>query len=149
MSNDEVNLDTATWDDIGDAPPVVTDGQYTVQLKGVELKEKNDKTGYFVTYRAVVQNGPDAGHTIFSMWSLGPDQIWRFKAAAKLFGLEQPSGLSVLDTIKELVPQIEDLIVVVKVGSKIRNVKSDTGAYVEDPDKQRENTITRFIGVAI
>ncbi len=145
-----VDLDTAGWDEIGDAPPVVTDGQYTLMFKGVKLFEKKDKTGYFIRYRVVVQSGPDSGHTVFGMWSLGPDNLWRFKADMNHFALEQPSGLSVLETITELIPQIEDLVVIGKIGSKIRQVKdAETGEFVADPDGQRENNVTRFIGLAI
>ena len=151
MGVNEDNLDTATWDDIGDAPPCIPDGEYTLKILGLALKEKKDKTGWYINYRVVAQDGPDAGHAVFSMWSLGPDNLWRFKADMKRFGLEVPSGLNALDAIRELIPQINGLVVVGKLGSKVRQVKDEEnpGEYKDDPDSNRENTLSRFLGLSI
>lgn len=144
---EQQNLDTLGWDDVADSRPTIPNGEYTLKFVGAKVEQKQNASTYYIPYNAVVQAGPNAGYTIFGgMWSLKPDQLWRFKRDLKNLGVTVEPGLSALEAASEVVKIINGMNFVGLVGTQVRRVKDDSGDYVPDPDGTMENTIARIIG---
>lgn len=146
----ENDLEHASFDDIPSAPPCAPDGDYTVTIKGPELRTSKNTNSRYISYSAVVASGPDAGHTIFSMFSLKPQAFWRFKQAVSPLPIVVSPGATPIEAVEEILPQLDGMQVRVKVGSRVRQVQDeDEGGYIDDPEGNRENTIKKWLGPAI
>lgn len=145
-------VDFMSFDDISDAPPTIPAGEYVARVVDAKVETKKDGSGKYISYRTVVQGGPHAGYSVRGIYSLGGDQVWRFKRDVKALELEIPQGLSVAEAAQSFAEQMNGVDVTVQFGTKVRQVKetdaNGNAAYVADPDGALENTIKRIVGLA-
>ena len=144
---DNVNSETASWDDVQDAPKAKPAGEYVVKIVDAKLTQKKDKSAFYIEYAGVIQGGEFAGGRVRGMFSLG-EQVWQFKRDSKAIGFAFTPGLSILEAAREFVDQIGGLDVSVLVTQKTRQIKGPDGSYINDPENVQENSIGRWLGVA-
>jgi hypothetical protein len=128
MSNAPKDLDFINLNDINTAPPTVPAAEYHLKIVEGQIRENKEKTGYYFSYRAVIQSGEHAGDSIFGLWSFKEEALWKMKKDFKAMGYLPANGR----------PKIEDLIGfegLAKIVEKPRN---------DDPE-QKENKIDKWI----
>ena len=128
MSEMPKDLDFINLNDINTAPPTIPAAEYHLKIVEGQIRENKEKTGYYFSYRAVVQSGEHAGDSVFGMWSFKENALWKMKKDFKAMQYMPPDGR----------PRKEDLIGfegVAKVTEKPRR---------DDP-AQKENQIDRWI----
>lgn len=144
------NLDLLGFDDVASTRPVIPDGDYHVKIVGASLEDSKDKKSKYISFDAVVQTGPHTGYRLFNgIFSLKSDKVWQFKRDTQAIDLEFPPGLTITEAAKYFVENINGFEAMVRVSSRIAQVKDDNGNYVPDPEGGRENTIKRFLSAAV
>lgn len=133
MSGHEDVLDYMNLSDVPDGPPTIPDGEYLLKIVDVDDRETKEGGGHYLNYRVVVQAGPHAGYSFFSMWitknAAGKkDTVWRTKRDWKVLGYA-PVGSPKLS-------EIVGLEGYAKITSKDRQ------------DGSRENTIKTWLSAA-
>jgi len=146
----ETNVDFQTFDDIPDSRPVIADGEYVLRVVNPTVKEKRDKTGKFINYDAVVQEGPEAGYRIFgSMFSLAKSNVWAFKGAMKAVGFSIPRGLTLDEAADYFVKNANGFEFIGTVSKKIATARNEeTGAYEPVPG-QFINQVRRWLKAVV
>lgn len=131
------DIDFINLNDISSGQDLIPEDQYHVKFMEGEVRENNAKDGYYVNYRVVVQSGEFSGHSVFSMWSLKPNAVWKMNKDFKAIGYAPPNG----------VPHLADLLgfegiveIQIEKGKKRPNATSEDDKY---PDK---NSIKRWVG---
>lgn len=122
------DLDFINLNDIDTAPPTIPAQEYHVKIVEGQIKQNKEKTGYYFSYRAVVQSGEYAGDSVFGMWSFKDNALWKMKKDFKAMQYEPPGGH----------PKKEDLIGFEGIAKVYERPRKD------DP-KVKENGIDRWI----
>jgi len=143
------STDFLSFDDVQDTRPTIADGEYVLRVVSPSLRDKNDKTGKYINYDAVVQEGPEAGYRIFqNVFSLAKDNAWRFKAALKAVGFAIPKGLTLEEAAAYFVQNANGFEFVGSVGKKSAQAKNEAGVYV-NTEGQFNNQVKRWLKAVV
>lgn len=99
MSNPLQDIDFLNLNDIQDSPPTIPKAEYHLKIVEAVIKENKAKDGSYINYKVVVQSGPHAGYSFYSMWSLKPTALWRMKKDFKAMGYQPAGGVPHLGDI--------------------------------------------------
>lgn len=122
------------FDNAPSTAPTIPRADYHLRIVDPELKTSKDG-GKYISYRAVVQSGPKAGKSVFSMWSLGDDYIHQLKGDLLRLEVDYPKGLNLLEVAAWVVANIGGTEGIGRVTEKPRK---------DDPDAM-QNSISKWI----
>lgn len=139
------NVDFMSFDDVGDSRPTIAEDQYVLRIVDPSLKDKKDKSGKYVNYDVIVQEGPEAGYRIFgNMFSLGKRNVWQFKAALKAVGFSIPAGLGVEEAADYFCKNANGFEFVGTVTKKPATARGEDGTY-KPVEGQFVNQVSRWL----
>lgn len=134
-------LDMVNLDEMPSGPPSIPANDYPLQVVDVEVRDTQEGGGKYLSYRAVVQDGPFAGRSVFGLWMLKnaagkQDSTWRTKADFKRLGIELGTV-----SISDLIEALRGIQGVAKVSEQ---PKRDRDGSVPD-ENDKENRIRQWI----
>lgn len=144
------NVDFQSFDDIPDSRPTIAEAEYVLRVVAPKLQDKNDKSGKYISYDVVVQEGPEAGYRIFNnMFSLGKRNVWTFKSAMKAVNFAIPHGLTIEEAADYFVKNGNGFEFVGTVGKRPATAKNDATGQYEPVDGQFVNQVRRWLKAVV